>query len=212
MERPKRLTAALFDMDGVTIDSEPIKRRNLRQMLARRGIDVALHDLDVTAGANLSDLLAFLQDILDAHGVSEDALSLLRSDRRGGDVYDDPAAVPLPGVVGLVRAFRASGVATALVTTTPAPLVLKALNRNRIVSLYDVIVTGDMVEHAKPCPDPYLRALGLLGVSADEAVAFEDSSSGISSARAAGIHVVAYANPRCSHQHRGGGRGHLVVR
>jgi beta-phosphoglucomutase-like phosphatase (HAD superfamily) len=59
---------------------------------------------------------------------------------------------------------------------------------------FDVIVAGDDVLHGKPHPEAYLKAAELLGVKAEECVAFEDSISGLRSAEAAGTKAVGIKN------------------
>ena len=75
---------------------------------------------------------------------------------------------------------------------TVSRCILTALARLGILSRFDAIVCGDMVENRKPAPDPYLRAMELLGVRPSACVAVEDSPTGIASAKAAGCYVIAY--------------------
>ncbi len=56
----------------------------------------------------------------------------------------------------------------------------------------DAIVGGDMVERPKPAPDPWLAAMGFLGVTPAETVAVDDTPTGIRSAKAAGLYVVGF--------------------
>jgi beta-phosphoglucomutase-like phosphatase (HAD superfamily) len=59
---------------------------------------------------------------------------------------------------------------------------------------FDVVVGGDDVSRGKPFPDPYLRAAELLGVAAEDCVAFEDSITGLRSAESAGTKAVGIPN------------------
>ena len=60
---------------------------------------------------------------------------------------------------------------------------------------FDAIICGDSSRKGKPHPDPYLAALGILGLAADRAVAVEDSVIGVRSAHAAGVRVIAVVPP-----------------
>ena len=89
-----------------------------------------------------------------------------------------------PGARELLRELRAAGVPTALVTMS-----LRRMAED-IVSLigfdaFDVIVGGDDVERPKPFPDPYLQAADALGIDIADAVALEDSPTGLQSALSA---------------------------
>lgn len=79
---------------------------------------------------------------------------------------------------------------TALVTTAKQQNAEAVLGEYGISDLFDIKVFGDGVVNAKPHPESYLKALELTGLSADEVLAFEDSTSGLESAHAAGIKTI----------------------
>jgi HAD superfamily hydrolase (TIGR01509 family) len=78
----------------------------------------------------------------------------------------------------------------AVVSGGPRSAVVASLAAVGITDLFDAVVTVSDVPRGKPAPDAYLRAIELLGVSADRCVAYEDTGSGIESAAAAGIPVI----------------------
>jgi HAD superfamily hydrolase (TIGR01509 family) len=96
-----------------------------------------------------------------------------------------------PGAVELVARLRElGGVALGLASNSPRYLVDDALRTAGLADAFDAIVTSDDVERAKPAPDIYLLACERLGVKPADAVALEDSASGIAAARAAGLAVI----------------------
>ena len=82
----------------------------------------------------------------------------------------------------------------ALVTNAPRENVLAVLRALGLLSAFEPVILADEVDAGKPDPAPYHAALEALGVSADEAVAFEDSPSGIAASTAAGIPTVGIAS------------------
>ena len=78
----------------------------------------------------------------------------------------------------------------ALVTTAKQQNAETVLEKYSISDLFDIKIFGDGVINAKPHPESYLKALELSGLLADEVLAFEDSKSGLESARAAGIRAI----------------------
>jgi beta-phosphoglucomutase-like phosphatase (HAD superfamily) len=56
---------------------------------------------------------------------------------------------------------------------------------------FAVVITGDVVSHGKPHPEPYLAAARLLGIELETCIAIEDSPPGVASAVAAGIPTIA---------------------
>lgn len=94
-----------------------------------------------------------------------------------------------PGARELLAELAAAGVPTALVTMSYQRLVepvLEALGHQS----FDVVVTGDLVTHGKPHPEPYLRAAADLDVRPEQCVAIEDSDTGTRSAESAGCAVL----------------------
>ncbi|RKN51925.1 HAD family phosphatase [Micromonospora costi] len=175
-------------MDGTLIDSEKLW-------------DVALTELAETYGGTLSD--AARKAII---GTSmADSMRIFHEDL--GQPHRDPAVSAAwidarilelfgtglrwrPGALALLRAVRAAGIPTALVTSSVRPLVevaLETLGRDS----FDAVVCGDEVDAAKPHPEPYLTAARMLGVPIERCVAIEDSATGVASALAAGAAVLA---------------------
>jgi HAD superfamily hydrolase (TIGR01509 family) len=95
-----------------------------------------------------------------------------------------------PGAVELVERLRGR-TRLGLASNTPRQLVDTALAAARIGDAFDAIVTSDDVEHSKPAPDLYLLACKRLGVAPADALALEDSPSGIAAAKAAGLTCIA---------------------
>ena len=98
-----------------------------------------------------------------------------------------------PGAAELLRAVRAAGMRTALVTTTPrrlAEIVLGSIHRDLGEDPFDLTVCGDEVAARKPDPAPYRQAMTGLGVEPAECLVIEDSHAGVSAGLAAGIVVL----------------------
>jgi HAD superfamily hydrolase (TIGR01509 family) len=98
-------------------------------------------------------------------------------------------ATPLPGAAELVadlRGTRPVGVAS----NSPRQLVEAALRAAGLADTFDAVLTGDDVERPKPAPDIYLRACELLGARPSDSIALEDSPTGVTAGRAAGLFVI----------------------
>ncbi|MCU1515179.1 MAG: family phosphatase, partial [Microbacteriaceae bacterium] len=127
--------------------------------------------------------------VLQGRGVtmSEDAIVDLLTDRVLDRVREH---LPFrPGAQGLLKQIRDAGIPTALVTMS-----IRRMAEHIAASVpftgFDFVIAGDDPGHAKPHPDPYLRGASLLGVSAEDCVAIEDSNAGLASAVASGAVAV----------------------
>lgn len=99
---------------------------------------------------------------------------------------------PIKGIPLLLWELRKNDYAIGLVSSSDRAIVEMIIIRTQLWRFFDTIVTGNDVTRIKPFPDGYLLALSQLGVSSDDAIAVEDSESGIRSAQAAKIPVIAY--------------------
>jgi HAD superfamily hydrolase (TIGR01509 family) len=108
--------------------------------------------------------------------------------------YED--GVPLlPGAVDAVRRL-ASRWPLGLASSSPRLLIDVVLDRTGLAPSFQATVSTEEVARGKPAPDGYLLAAERLGVDPAGCAAVEDSSNGLRSAHAAGMHVIAVPHPR----------------
>ncbi|MET7968875.1 HAD family phosphatase [Micromonospora sp. NPDC005305] len=178
----------LFDMDGTLVDSEKLWDVALQELAAIYGGTLSEDARRAIIGTSMAVSMRTVHDDLgqperdpqaSADWINARILELFRDGLRWR-----------PGALALLRAVRAAGIPTALVTSSTRPLVEVALDTLGRDS-FDAVVCGDEVEAAKPHPEPYLTAARLLGVPIERCVAIEDSPTGVASALAAGAAVLA---------------------
>lgn len=184
---PNTLAAVIFDMDGVLTDSEPAFFAAVNDVLATYGTSVAPGEYERFIGSAtpvtwqgmiaLKHLPATLDEVLERY--EPPLMRRLREPRP-----------PLPGARELIERLIARRVPVALCTASYMRWVDAILASAGLTGLFDVISAADMVETTKPDPAPYLLAARKLGLPPSRCVAIEDSLNGLTSALAAGAHVV----------------------
>jgi HAD superfamily hydrolase (TIGR01509 family) len=175
-------------MDGTLVDSEKVWDVALNELAERAGGKLSLEARRAMIGSNMGRSMQILRDDLGQPDRPEAPDVQWLTDR----VFQlfAEGLVWRPGALELVRAVRAAGLPTALVTSTGRRLVDIAL-RTIGAENFDAVVVGDEVKAPKPDPEPYLTAARLLGVPITECVAIEDSPTGVASALASGAAVLA---------------------
>lgn len=187
MGQPRRLRAALFDMDGLLVDSEPAWTEAERTAFERLGGTWRPEIKAACVGRRLDEMAAELVRLAgSAVPVADVAVRL------GAHVARLFAAglPPRPGALELLRSLAAEAVPLALVSSTHRALVETALG-SLGARCFQVVVAGDDVARPKPDPEPYLLAARLLGVDSSGCVVLEDSPAGVAAGLAAGCRVVA---------------------
>jgi HAD superfamily hydrolase (TIGR01509 family) len=189
------IEALLLDFDGLLYDTESAAYEAWNELYARHGVQLAL-DLWVREtigrppGTARFDPAAHLEQLA---GVTLDASALggARDDRKRALLPDQL----MPGAAELLHGARARGLRTAIVTSNSRPNVLEHLARAGCAIRFDALVTADGdLARGKPNPVLYLEALELFGLQPAQAVAFEDSPTGIAAAKAAGLFCIAVPN------------------
>jgi mannitol-1-/sugar-/sorbitol-6-phosphatase len=201
------VTAALFDLDGTLVDSEPVHRAAWRSFFDSRGWQVSEQTYaSHFVGRRGAD--AFRS--LDGPWRDEDPDELLAEVLTHlATVSAEPGAVP--GAAELVRSVHDSGAPIAVVTSATREWVDEALDFVGVADLVTVVVSAEDVTAGKPDPEGYLAACDRLGVRPADVVAFEDSVSGVTAAANAGIgRVVGVLTTSNAEALRAAGAHHVV--
>jgi HAD superfamily hydrolase (TIGR01509 family) len=187
------LAAVLFDMDGTLVETEQYWGEAMAALAERLGGRLSRGARERTVGTSMRFALSVLYEDV---GVLRNDEQLLADGRWVEERTRELMAAGAPwrpGARDLVLETRASGLPTALVTTTPrrlASVVLEQLVADLGADPFDVTVCGDEVPARKPDPAPYLQAAAALGVDVERCAVVEDSLAGVTSALAAGAAVL----------------------
>ena len=191
MKPSPRIRAAVFDMDGVLTDSEPIINAAAIAMFAEKGLRVKPEDFLPFVGTGED---RYLGGVAETYGFR---LDVPEAKRRTYEIY--LALVPdrleaFPGAQDLVQSCRRAGLRVAVASSADEIKIVANLNKIGLApEEWDAIVAGEDVKAKKPAPDIFLAAAAKLGMSPQECVVIEDAVNGIEAAKAAGMRCVAVA-------------------
>ena len=185
------IEAVVFDLDGVILDTEELWNE-VREGLAReRGGRWSDHAQADMMGMSSKEWSRYMHDVVGLAEPPEEIVSEVVT--RMLDRY----AEHLPLVDGAVEAVQrlAARWPLGLASSSNRELIDKALEVSGLAPSFRVTVSSEEVARGKPAPDVYLDAAERLGVDPRHCGAIEDSASGIRSADAAEMFVVAIPNP-----------------
>jgi HAD superfamily hydrolase (TIGR01509 family) len=180
------LKALLFDMDGTLSDTDPIHMLAWQETFRAHNIfvDDAIYHERIVGRVNPHIVRDFLPQL------DETEIERVVEEKEEAFKKFATKLEPLPGLSKILEWRVVQGLKTALVTNATnhtVPFNLQALG---LEDYFQVRVLADEVPAGKPDPRHYEAALERLGIQANEAIAFEDSPSGILSASGAGIVTV----------------------
>ena len=181
------VSAVIFDMDGLLLDTERISL--LAWQAGAAAVGVSMPDsvfLDMIGRCH-QDCLAVLHRFA-GHDLDFAAISAaMFADYERRLAQSIPV---MPGARELLTFLHAAGLPLAVATSSRRDLAEHKLRTVGFLPYFRSVTGGDTVERGKPAPDIYLAAADTLNIPPEECVAFEDSSPGTESAAAAGMRAV----------------------
>lgn len=179
---------AIFDLDGVLVDSEPNYFRSERVLLAEYGVDFTPEMKRPYIGMSTMEML---DDVVLRFGIAEPVGTLLS---RKNAHYLEIAAGGTPAYPQtrrLVELLHGAGYPLALASGSSPEVIDTVLAGAGLLRYFDVVVSAEAVPRGKPAPDLFLEAARTLDIPPRECVVVEDSEYGVAAAAGAGMRCVA---------------------
>ena len=183
---PDRVSAIVFDCDGLLLDTEPAWTIGETAVFAENGFDFGPEQKRLVIGKSISESTGLMADYFGRPGAGPELVDRLL------EVVEEQlllGVTPMPGVVTLLDAIG-DRVAIAVASNSHRRFLDVSLEGSGLASRFAVAVSSDDVERPKPHPDVYLEAFARLGADPARGVALEDSETGIASAMASGAFVI----------------------
>lgn len=186
----RKLKAAIFDLDGVIVDTAKYHFLAWKRLSEELGINFTIEDNERLKGVSR---MRSLEIILEIGGIdlSEDVKAQLAEKKN--EWYKEyinqmNESEILRGAREFILKLRERGVKTALGSASKNAKTI--LEKVGLSELFDVIVDGNVVSKAKPDPEVFIKAAEQLGIAPESCAVFEDAQAGIQAAKAAGMAAV----------------------
>ncbi len=176
--------AALFDMDGLLLDTEPSWGRVMKAKAEAHGILIPMNRVRETAGLRIIEVCHHWQRNFPwPEGLSPESLSkeivdgVVETSKREGSI--------LPGVLSLLEDLEKEGWKIGLASSSPLRMIEALLQHFGITSFFHAVISADTAALGKPHPEVYLQCASRLSVGAHQCVVLEDTVNGCIAGKAA---------------------------
>lgn len=184
MSAPRQILAAIFDMDGLIMDSEPLWDRAELEVIASLGVDISRRN-------ELPDLLGLRIDVVVGlwfaqqpwNGPTREEVTA-RIISRAISLVEEQRPL-LPGAREAIALCKANGLLVGLASASPLHMLEKVLTMFDLRDHFDALASAEKLPLSKPHPQVYLDCAASLGVDPLSCVALEDSTNGMIASKAA---------------------------
>jgi sugar-phosphatase len=183
------LKAAIFDMDGLLIDSEPIWQQSHIAVLDKRGVTITADDVRAVAGRRTDEVVEIWRDKHDLRHVPNEELRKEVIQKVIDGVKLNGKA--LPGAQRMLQMLQDCNIPIAIASSSSVDIIDAVIEKLNIRDYLTLTYSAVNETLGKPHPGVFLTTAEKLGVKPEECVVFEDALSGIRAAIAAGMKCIA---------------------
>jgi HAD superfamily hydrolase (TIGR01509 family) len=183
---PERVSAIVFDCDGLLVDTEPAWTVGEVAIFAENGFAFGSEQKQLVIGKSISASTDLMAEYFGKPGTGPELIDHLL------EMVEEQllrGLAPMPGALALLDAIG-NRVPIAVASNSSRRFLEVSLAGSGLTSRFGVTVSADDVQNHKPHPELYLTAFGLLDADPGRGAALEDSTTGIASARASGAFVI----------------------
>lgn len=184
MSYRRPVLAAIFDMDGLLIDSEPLWDRAELDIFASLGVDITRrHELPDTLGLRIDQTVRMWFEALPWSGPDQQEVTQ-RIIARALTLVEETRPL-LPGVEQALQLCQQQGLKIGLASASPLHMLERVLEMFDLRKYFDVLASAEALPYSKPHPQVYLDAAAKLGIDPLNCVTLEDSFNGMIATKAA---------------------------
>lgn len=190
--------AVLFDMDGVIVNTEPLHRQAYFNMFDEVNIDVAPDFYDRFTG---QATMAICENLCKHFELKQKPLDLLNIKRKHFKyLFDSGDLTLIDGVLDAIKDYHSNGITLVLASSASMLNIERIFNRFDLDRYFKAKISGADLKASKPHPEIFIRAAELAKAEKENCIVIEDSTNGMTAAKAAGIFCVGFRGPTSSNQ------------
>jgi HAD superfamily hydrolase (TIGR01509 family) len=195
-----KTTTAIFDMDGLLIDSEPLWYEAAQECLGKFGMIIGEEQYVETTGLRTKEFLQYWFGVFE---ISHDYISTTEKEitdlvitkvMDGGTMMD--------GVLEVMELVKQSSLKVGLASSSPLALIKAVLDKTNMHQYFSAICSAEFLPFGKPNPQVFINCAIELGSAPAACICFEDSFNGMIAAKAARMKCIVVPHPDQYHQER----------
>lgn len=187
------ISAVIFDMDGVIVNSEPVYQHIEKEMFKELGIHINPDTYRTFVGLRI---LEMWESIVDRFQLLHHPADLEREEEKRylEWVNKKNGMLTVNGSIQLIRLLKDHGYRLALASSNSSMAIKTVLEKFEINTYFQITMSGEQVEKSKPDPEIFIKTAIGVGHDPENCLVIEDSSNGVKAARKAGMKCIAYEN------------------
>ena len=181
--------AAIFDMDGLLLDTEPLWGQSMQEVAAHYQVPITYGDFKHTTGLRIYEVTAFWAERFPWPGnatsqqIADDILdNIIAKARQYGRV--------MPGALCCLQWMQQNGIKTGLATSSPMRMLNTLIDHFKLREYFSALISADSALFGKPHPEVFLQCAHALNAPAHHCIGLEDSVNGMVAAKAARMKVI----------------------
>lgn len=187
------IKAAIFDMDGTMINSEPLQSQAFKEVVRMYGKTPKPYKNGMMQVVGVKEKENW-EIIKKRHGIDEDTKVLLEKRNKVYLRILKKNLRPARGLLTLIKLLKNKKITMALASSSKSNHVKAVLSGLNLKKTFAAVLTAEDVKKGKPHPDVFLQAAKKLKVDPKECVVFEDAQSGVEAGQNAKMHVIVVIN------------------
>ncbi|MEN8929014.1 MAG: hexitol phosphatase HxpB [Flavobacteriales bacterium] len=182
------IEAIIFDMDGVLIDSEPLWKKAIINVMKRYGFDFSIEMCNRTKGMRVDEVIRYWKTELQADfdtnklakEIVEEVIFLIKQEGK-----------PMLGLSELLEKAKNNNLKIALASSSPSLIINVVLKKLNITEYFDIVQSAEKEEYGKPHPGVFITTATKLEIEPVNCLVIEDSLHGVIAGKAAKMKVIA---------------------
>ena len=174
---------AIFDMDGLLVDTEQIYLNEFPNILAEQGININLEDMTKIVGQNEKAFIKYFTTLfpdIDLEIAKNKLLDILKKRAEDGDMKVKK------GAINLLEFLKEKEIKIALASSNDRDKINLYLEKTDLLKYFEYIISGEDIKESKPNPEIFNKVINHFNVKKDETIILEDSFNGIRAAHSSG--------------------------